>query len=146
MPSSARTLATAPSSMSVLRVRRFSSSLARRQSGRMEEKIWVCFTWPAITARVTPSALEGVDESRELAQRHPVDADVRIGGGACVHLRISLLLDRGDHDGEAFSPRSIEQQEGKTSVASDQPEFVGSVRHKGYLMMPRWLLAMKSAR
>ena len=50
MPSSPRTLATAPSSMSVLRVRRLRSSLARRQSGRMLEKICLCLTWPAITA------------------------------------------------------------------------------------------------
>ena len=55
MPSSPSTLATAPSSMSVLRVRRFSSSLASRQSGRMLEKICLCFTCPAITALVTPS-------------------------------------------------------------------------------------------
>jgi hypothetical protein len=55
MPSSSSTFATAPSSMSVLRVRRFSSSLASRQSGRMAEKICLCFTCPAITARVTPS-------------------------------------------------------------------------------------------
>ena len=55
MPSSLSTLAIAPSSMFVLRVRRFSSSLASRQSGRMLEKICLCFTCPAITAWVTPS-------------------------------------------------------------------------------------------
>src|SRR5580693_911864 len=54
IPSSLRTLATAPSSISVLRVRKFNSSLANRQSGRMLEKICLCLTWPAITAWVTP--------------------------------------------------------------------------------------------
>src|SRR5436190_11301370 len=55
MPSSARTLATAPSRESVLRVVSESSSVASFQSGRMLEKICLCFTCPAMTARVTPS-------------------------------------------------------------------------------------------
>ncbi len=42
--------------MSVLRVLKFNSSFASRQSGRMLEKICLCRTCPAITARVTPSA------------------------------------------------------------------------------------------
>src|SRR5581483_3877723 len=58
MPSSARTLATAPMSASVLRVRSESSSLASRQSGRMLEKICLCLTCPAMTARLTPSRLK----------------------------------------------------------------------------------------
>src|SRR5579883_91097 len=55
IPSSPSTLATAPRSMSVFLVRRESSSFASRQSGRMLEKICLCFTCPAMTARVTPS-------------------------------------------------------------------------------------------
>ena len=58
MPSSARTFATAPSNESVLRVPSESSSFASRQSGLMLEKICLCLTWPAMTARVTPSALK----------------------------------------------------------------------------------------
>src|SRR5580698_118762 len=56
MPSSPNTLATAPSSISVFFVRRESSSFANRQSGRILEKICLCFTCPAITARATSSA------------------------------------------------------------------------------------------
>jgi len=55
MPSSARTLEMAPKSESVLRVVSESNNLASRQSGRMLEKICLCFTCPAITARVMPS-------------------------------------------------------------------------------------------
>ena len=55
IPSSSSTFATAPSSMSVLRVRKLSRSFASRQSGRMLEKICLCFTCPAITAWLTPS-------------------------------------------------------------------------------------------
>src|SRR5579885_357282 len=55
MPSSARTFATAPSRESVFRVPSESSSLARRQSGLMLEKICLCLTCPAMTARSTPS-------------------------------------------------------------------------------------------
>ena len=58
MPSSANTVAIAPSSESVLRVASESSSFASRQSGLMEEKICLCLTCPAITARVTPAALK----------------------------------------------------------------------------------------
>src|SRR6185437_3676470 len=58
MPSSPKTFATAPSNESVLRVVRESSNFASRQSGRMLEKICLCLTCPAITARVTPSFLK----------------------------------------------------------------------------------------
>src|SRR5215468_2609723 len=55
MPSSSRTLATAPISESVFLRGSANSSLASFQSGRMELKILLCFTCPAITARCTPS-------------------------------------------------------------------------------------------
>src|SRR6202167_2290503 len=55
IPSSLNTLATAPSSISLSGVRKFNSSLASRQSGRMLEKICLCLTWPAITAWLMPS-------------------------------------------------------------------------------------------
>ena len=139
MPSSARTLATAPSSMSVLRVRRLRSSLARRQSGRMLENIWVCLTWPAMTARVTPAALEGVDEAGELAEREPVDADGGVGGGAGIDLGIGLLLDGGDDDRKAVGARGIEQQEREASVAGDESEDeIARVHPDSMLLLPHW--------
>src|SRR5580704_9859297 len=55
IPSSSRTLATAPISESVFFRGREKSSLASFQSGRIELKILLCFTCPAITARFTPS-------------------------------------------------------------------------------------------
>src|SRR6266436_1511289 len=55
IPSSSKTRATAPMSASVFLRGRENSSLASFQSGRMELKILLCFTCPAITACVTPS-------------------------------------------------------------------------------------------
>ena len=55
MPSSARTFATAPINASVFLRGRENRSFASFQSGRMELKILLCFTWPAITALLTPS-------------------------------------------------------------------------------------------
>src|SRR6266481_3334001 len=55
MPSSSRTFATAPISESVFFRGKANSSLASFQSGRIELKILLCFTCPAITARFTPS-------------------------------------------------------------------------------------------
>src|SRR6202521_2192866 len=55
MPSSSRTLATAPISESVFFRGKEKSNLASFQSGRMELKILLCFTCPAMTAWVTPS-------------------------------------------------------------------------------------------
>ena len=40
--------------------------------------------------------LEGIDEAGELAERQPVDADGRVGGGAGIDLGIGLFLDGGD--------------------------------------------------
>src|SRR5208283_1679185 len=86
MPSSARTLAMAPRRLSVLRVRRLRSSLARRQSGRMLEKIWVCLTWPAMTARVTPAARK-VSMRRESS---PSESQwTRMAGSAAARASIS---------------------------------------------------------
>src|SRR5258708_7559076 len=55
MPSSSRTFATAPISESVFFRGKAKSSLASFQSGRIELKILLCFTCPAITACFTPS-------------------------------------------------------------------------------------------
>ena len=55
MPSPSRTLATAPISESVFFDASEASSLIRRQSGRIEEKIWACLTWPAMMTSWIPS-------------------------------------------------------------------------------------------
>src|ERR1700739_2029792 len=55
MPSSSRTFATAPISESVFFRGKAKSSFASFQSGRIELKILLCFTCPAITACRTPS-------------------------------------------------------------------------------------------
>src|SRR6266404_1963177 len=55
IPSSSKTFATAPMSASVFFLGNAKSSFASFQSGRIELKIFVCFTCPAITACFTPS-------------------------------------------------------------------------------------------
>src|ERR1035438_9975123 len=57
MPSSSRILTMPPISPSVFFQGSVASSLASRQSGRIDEKILACFTWPAITTSVMPSSL-----------------------------------------------------------------------------------------
>src|ERR1700691_1030895 len=86
IPSSLNTLATAPSSMSVFRVRKFNSSLASRQSGRMLEKICLCLTWPAITAWLIPS-LRKVSVNRDSSPRE--SQYTRIPGSAAARASIS---------------------------------------------------------
>ena len=55
IPSSSSTRATAPINESVFFRGNENKSFASFQSGRMELKILLCFTCPAITACVTPS-------------------------------------------------------------------------------------------
>ncbi len=68
--------------------------------------------------------LEGFDEAGELAEREPVDVDIRIGGGAGVDLRIGLFLDGGDDDLKAMGARGVEEEEREASVAGDEAEFI----------------------
>ena len=137
MPSSPSTLATAPSSISVERVRRLSSSLASRQSGRMLEKICLCFTWPAITAFSTPS-LWKVSISRESSPSEsqwtvmPSSAAARRSISASVSSRMAAT----DH-GQPLRPRRVQQQKRKPPVAGDEAEL------HGYLITPRSLRSMK---
>src|SRR5579883_3050322 len=58
MPSSARTLITPPISPSVFFEGSVANSLTRRQSGRIDEKIFACFTCPHIITSVMPSCLQ----------------------------------------------------------------------------------------
>ncbi len=55
-PSSSRIRATPPISASVFLAGSDASSFISRQSGRIEEKMLACFTWPAIITSRTPSA------------------------------------------------------------------------------------------
>jgi hypothetical protein len=57
IPSSRITSATAEISASVFRALSRASTDISVRSGMMPEKIFTCFTWPAITARDTPAAL-----------------------------------------------------------------------------------------
>ena len=68
--------------------------------------------------------LEGFDEAGELAEREPVDVDVRIGSGAGVDLRIGLFLDGGDDHLEAMGARSVEEEKREAAVAGDEAEFI----------------------
>ena len=83
----------------------------------MEEKIWVCLTWPAITARVTPAAWK-VSMRRESS---PSDIqwtqDGRVGGGAGIDCWVGLLPDGGDNYREAVRARGVEQQEREVPAA-----------------------------
>ena len=97
--------------------------MARRQSGRMEEKICLCLTWPAMTARVTPSRWKVSMRLRELAEGEPVDVDVGVGGGAGVDLGVGLFFDGGDDYGETVSAGGVEEEEREAAVAGDESEF-----------------------
>ena len=127
MPSSASTFATAPSSESVLRVPSESSSFASRQSGLMAEKICLCLTCPAITARVTPAALKvsmSFDSSpseSQCTEAAPRDFDLREG----------LFFDGGDDDVISLRPRRVQHEEGKLAIAGDKPETRHCKNHVG---------------
>jgi len=64
--------------------------------------------------------LEGFDEAGEFAEGEPVDVDVRVGGGAGVHIGVGLFLDGGNDYGEAVGSCCVEQEEGEAAVAGDQ--------------------------
>ena len=117
MPSSASTFATAPSSESVLRVVRESSSFASRQSGRMLEKICLCFTCPAITARCTPSRWKvsiSFDSSPSESQCTDAAPWTRFPG--------SLFLDRCHDHFISLRPRRVQHEKGKLAVARDKAD------------------------
>ena len=120
IPSSASTFATAPSRESVLRVPSESSNFASRQSGLIAEKICLCLTCPAMTARVHAFGLESVDEFGQFPQREPVNRSRAPG----FDLGESLFLDCGDYNFEPLSPCGIQNKEGKLSVAGDESELL----------------------
>ena len=107
MPSSARTFATAPSKESVLRVRRDSSSLARRQSGLMLEKICLCLTCPAMIGAMYAFPLEGLNQLGKFAQRQPMNEAAPL----VLDLGGRFFLNGCDDNVEALRARSVENQE-----------------------------------
>ena len=88
-------------------------------------------TWPAMTARVTPSRLEGFDELRELAEREPVDVDVGVGGGAGVDLGIGLFLDGGDDDVRPWARAASRSRKGKRPLPAMRPSLLA--------LLPGWV-------
>ena len=93
-----------------------------------------------------PSRLKDFNQAREFPQRKPVNPDAfGIAGGAEVHLRVCFFLNGGDNDAETLGARGIEEEKRKTPVACNQAETV-LLTHAGYLMTPRSLFAMNSAR
>ena len=59
---------------SVFLQRSFVRTASSVVSGMMpDEKIFACFTWPAITARVTPACFSTLMHVPELPERDPVD-------------------------------------------------------------------------
>jgi hypothetical protein len=49
-----------------------------------------------------------------------MEVNVGVGGGAGVDLWIGFFVDGGYDDGEVVGACCVEQEEGETSVASDQ--------------------------
>ncbi len=81
IPSSFNTDATAPMSPSVLRNGSFMSTDRNFASGTMPPaKIFVCFTWPAMTAWLAPAFFSRRDALAQLAERDPVNLRARFGG------------------------------------------------------------------
>ena len=72
--------------------------------------------------------VKGLDEARELAKRHPVDANVGVGCCAGIDRRIGLFLDGSDDDGKAVGARRVQQEKREAAIAGDQAES-GVVRH-----------------
>ena len=91
-------------------------SFARRQPGRMLEKICLCFTCPAMTARVTPSRRK-VSMSLESS---PSESQCTVAPRDSIS---RFLFDRGDHNFVALRAGSIEDEEWEASVACDDAEF-----------------------
>ena len=97
MPSPASTWMTPPIRPSVFFEGRLASSLTRRQSGVMEEKILACFTCPHILELLWDAVLVAdIDELAELGDRDPValvPARPSISGGASSFRAITVIGD-----------------------------------------------------
>ena len=91
------------------------SSLTRRQSGRMEEKILACFTWPHIMTSVMPScfrmSISLLSWPREIQWQR---------GGQRFDFRRGFLLDGDDGDVVAEAPRAFEREQREAAVAGDE--------------------------
>ena len=91
------------------------SNFARRQSGRIELKILLCFTCPAITACFTPSWCSKFNRAAQFAEAHPVEP---LGGA--LECRRSFFAN-GDHGHfDAAAARAFEHEKRKITVSGDQ--------------------------
>ena len=116
MPSSSSTLMTPPIRPSVFFEGSAASSFTRRQSGRIEEKIFACFTWPHMTTSVMPSCFQDVDQLAELRPARSSGS-----GRQRFDFRRRLLLD-GDHRDVVPEPlRAFQRQQREPAVAGDEP-------------------------
>ena len=82
-------------------------------------KILVCFTWPAMTACVTPASCSSADAGAELSERDPVNRGPVPRGGA-VQFGKRLFLGGDDRDVVPLRTRRVEDEERKGAVAGDQ--------------------------
>ena len=138
MPSDSSTRATAPISESVFLSGSESRSLASFQSGRIELKILLCFTCPAMTARVTPSWCSNSsvrDNSPRLTQCNR-DAIFSSSGEASSRIAITAMSTpwlraasstrNGNRPLPAISPQRLDDMEdGKGSMGTERFTYAG---------------------
>ncbi len=87
----------------------------------MPPKIFVCFTCPAITARVAPGFTQQTDAGSELPERDPVNR-CRMTLGRIIQFGERLLLDGDDRDAVAQRASGVEDEKWESAVTSNQPE------------------------
>ena len=102
------------------------SSLTRRQSGRMEEKILACFTWPHMITSVMPSALQDVDQLAELRRARSSGSGrpaLRSRGEASSWMAMTVTS-------WPEAPRAFEREEREAAVAGDEPVRASTSRRR----------------
>src|SRR5579862_9392808 len=128
IPSSASTFATAPSSISVFRVRRFRSSFEAPVRPDAREDLLVLHL-AGHHRRRDALFVEHLDQLRELAQREPVHADMLVRRSAMIDFRLGLFADRGHRHRKSLRPRRIQQQKREPPIARNQTKFHGLLNH-----------------
>ena len=135
MPSSPRTLATAPSSVSVDARAQVEQQFGQPPVGADAAEDLLVLYLAGHDGLLTPS-LWKVSISRDSS---PSESQCTVmpesACGAAIDLRVCLFADGGDHDGKALGPRRVEQQKRKASVAGDEAEFHGT--HRKMALSPR---------
>ena len=122
MPLSRSTPATAPMTPSVFRDISLPSTFAIVQSGMMpSEKIFVCLTWPAMTACDTPAFFSRLMQVPSWPERDPVNLAAgplrRVG-----QFGEGLFLRRDDGHVVAGRARGLEDEEREPAVTGDESE------------------------